>query len=279
MLLVSDSNVVVAPRYLHEIAGLFENPRVGIVTHPIAGAGESTLGSLFDNLHLCTSITPSIISANGIARRPIVVGKSMALRRSELSAIGGFEAVKDVLAEDYVMGTLIVALCDKEVAVARRPITNMSCNRSLRSFLERYARWNVLQRTSVGHTTYMAALLLNPWPFALAAFIVEPSKPMGVALFACGLTKGALEYVAVRAARPLAFPWFSVLALPCKDVLLVIAWAMGFVRSEISWRGRWFAVLEGTRLAPIASARTSIFGRTAAVARNLHLIVSRSKST
>ena len=33
-----------------EVAAALDDPEVGLVTHPVAGIGERTLGSLFDNL-------------------------------------------------------------------------------------------------------------------------------------------------------------------------------------------------------------------------------------
>jgi len=104
LLVVSDSNIVAAPGYLREVAGYLEDGDVGLVTHPVTAKGERTLGALMDNAHLSSGIAPGMVAALALADFPIVVGKSMALRRSDLRALGGFAAVKDVLAEDYVLG-------------------------------------------------------------------------------------------------------------------------------------------------------------------------------
>src|SRR5262249_49307485 len=63
ILVVSDSNVRVAANYLSEIAGHLEDPEVGLVTHPIAGAGERDVGARMDNLDLSSSIGPSAVAA------------------------------------------------------------------------------------------------------------------------------------------------------------------------------------------------------------------------
>jgi ceramide glucosyltransferase len=102
-----------------------------------------------DHLHLAGSITPGVVAAQRLAGRDFVVGKSMALRREDLRAMGGFEAVKDVLAEDYVLGVMIRDVLGKRVAVAHRPIENVSERRGVRDFAGRYRRWGVLQRRVV----------------------------------------------------------------------------------------------------------------------------------
>jgi ceramide glucosyltransferase len=140
VLVVSDSNVRVEPGYLAEIDALLEDEAIGLVTHPIAGEGAATLGSLFDHLHLAGSITPAIVGAKRLLGRAVVVGKSMALRRADLLALGGFEAVKDVLAEDDVLGQLVGEVLGKRVAVARTPIANVGARRTVGAFAARYRR-------------------------------------------------------------------------------------------------------------------------------------------
>jgi ceramide glucosyltransferase len=253
LIVISDSNVAAPPGYLHEIAAHFEDGEVGLVTHPIAGIGECSWGSLLDNVHLSVGIAPGMIAANCIAGEALVVGKSMALRRAELFAIGGFEAVKDVLAEDFVIGRRIAETCGKRIAVAHRPIMNVSCRRTLHGFFDRYTRWAVLQRTTVGSVMYLGVLLLNPLPFALAAFAIEPTRATLTALIGLAMLKALLEARALSTARGSGWGVRAIVAMPLKDALLVLTWIAGLVRGEVRWRGRRLAVLEGTRLVPVAA--------------------------
>ncbi len=259
VLVVSDSNVRVERGYLAEIAALLEDDAVGLVTHPIVGVGESRLGSLMDHLHLAGSVTPGVVAAR-IVGRDIVVGKSMALRRADLAAMGGFEAVKDVLAEDYVMGLMVGDVLGKRVAMAHRPIQNVSERRSVREFAARYRRWSVLHRQAVGPVVYAGLALLNPVLLAGVATALERT-PLAAALFTTTCAaKAALDGAAARALRPGGFGLAQIALVPVKDVVFGMAWAFGLVRRDVTWRGTRLVVGRGTRIEPAVAEAAGLTG-------------------
>jgi ceramide glucosyltransferase len=246
LIVVSDSNVSVPSDYLEEIAMRFEaDPRVALVTHAIVGDGEERLGSLLDNLHLTCQVGPGLVAAKRVANKDIVVGKSMALRRSALDALGGFTAVKDVLAEDYVLGRMVVER-GWRVAHARRPITNVSCRRGVREFYARYQRWSVIHRQAVGPLAYCGEALLNPIFLALAAVPFAPSATTAFIVGAITMAKIAVDALTARSfGRSFGM---RLAAVPLKDVIVGAAWAQGLVRRRVDWRGNRLVVLRGTQL-------------------------------
>lgn len=248
ILVVSDSNVRVPREYLRDIAAHLESPEVGLVTHPIAGVGERSLGALLDNLHLAGAISPGMVAAQRLAGRNIVVGKSMAMRRRDVEAMGGFESVKDVLAEDFVLGVKVGSELGKRVAMAGLPVENVNRDRSVRDFLDRYTRWCVLQRRIVGPVVYGAQGLLNPIAFALVGAALARDAA-AIALFAsiCS-AKSALDGASARALRGCGLDWRKLTLVPLKDLLFALAFARGFVQNTVEWRGNRLRVLEGSRL-------------------------------
>ncbi|HEX9244407.1 MAG TPA: ceramide glucosyltransferase [Anaeromyxobacter sp.] len=251
LLVISDSNVRVEPGYLSEIAALLEDERVGMVTNPISGEGEAWVGSLMDHLHLASWVTPAMIAGKRLRLRDIVVGKSMALRRRDLEAMGGFDAVRNVLAEDYVMGQMVASVLGKRVAVARTPVRNVSARRSLRDFVGRYERWAVLQRHSVGRLTYSSFVLSNPVLLAALGAAVEPTVPVLGALGGTCVLKIALDAAAARLLRPGGFRLRQLAMIPAKDLAFGAAWAVGLFRNEVAWRGNKIVVGPGTRIVPL----------------------------
>ena len=248
VLVVSDSNIRVGVHYLRGIAAAFDDPRVGLVTHPLAGVGERTAGALFDNLVVCGSIAPGVVSAKLVAGRDLVIGKSMALRKSDLRALGGFERLKDMLAEDFLCGRMVVRELGKRVAIVPEPIFNVSRSQSIPSFFSRYFRWSVMQRMAVGNGTYAAQIILNPVALAFGAFLARPERWTALALVISALARAALVECSARALGRRAFSAFALCA-PLADLILAAAWAAGLVRNRINWRGNFFRVSEGTRLA------------------------------
>ncbi|MHB1845581.1 MAG: glycosyltransferase, partial [Deltaproteobacteria bacterium] len=223
LLLISDSNVRVEPRYLQEIAAQLEDSSVGLVTHPIVGVGEESLGALFDRLHLASLVTPGIISGKRLVRQEFVVGKSMALRKSDLAAMGGLESVKDVLAEDFILGRRVGKLLGKEVRVAHRPVTNVSRQLGVWEFCQRYARWNVIQRVLIGRFLYAFQLLLNPLALALLGFVAYPTFRRGGAVLGIAVAKSLVDALSRRAQERRPVRLRHLLSTPLKD--LVFAWS------------------------------------------------------
>jgi ceramide glucosyltransferase len=251
---VSDSNTRVGEGYLEEIAAGFEDPRVGCVTHPVAGMGERTFGSLMDNLHLSSSAAAGMIAAKRLADRDIVVGKSMALRREDVEALGGFFSVKDVLAEDYVIGQWVTRKLGKRVVLAHAPVFNVSLRKSVDAFFQRYLRWSVIHRTAVSPSTYLAQALLNPVPLAVLGALLHPTALTGLAALAVALGKVWVDVAVFRSLRPQPVAWRTAApAVLVKDALLFAAWWHGAFRRTVDWRGTRLRVVSGTRLVPLRS--------------------------
>ncbi|HTN53844.1 MAG TPA: ceramide glucosyltransferase [Anaeromyxobacter sp.] len=251
LLVVSDSNVRVGSGYLGEIAEAFADPAVGLVTHPVAGEGERRLGSLLENLHLAGAVGPGMVAAQRLGGRDVVVGKSMALRRADLRSLGGFEAVKDVLAEDYVLGLWVSRRLGKRVVVGRTPVMNVNEDRRVRDFFGRYARWGVMQRKLVGTPLYAAQVVLNPVLLAAAGAVAAPAGRGLAALGAICAAKAAIDGASARLLRPGGFRLRALALVPVKDLIFGAAWAHGLVRDEVDWRGNRLRVLPGSRLAPV----------------------------
>lgn len=253
LLVISDSNVRVEPGYLAEIAARLEDPEVGLVTHLIAGVGERSEGALLENLHLAGGVAPGIAAAKAIAGRDVVMGKSMALRREDLAAMGGLEPVKDLLAEDFVIGQMVPRLLGKRVELASRPVQNVVQERTMAQFFHRARRWAVLQHALVGPWLYGAQVIHNPVLFATLAILVAPAPWTIAAWLAVAGVRAILDGAAGSALRPGGFRPGQLLRVPVKDLLLGLAWMEGFFRRTVNWRGTRLRVGAGTRLAPPGS--------------------------
>jgi ceramide glucosyltransferase len=263
ILVISDSNTRVPDSYLDEIAARLEDPGVGLVTHPIAGVGENLAGDFagagaaarggrwgarLDNLHLTGTITPGFVTASELCRKSYVVGKSMAMRRADLEALGGFAAVKDVLAEDFVLGRLTLAQLGKRVVLARAVVACVTVRRSPAAFCARYARWSVMQRQCAGLPAYLGLLLLNPVLLATLALAIAPSAIGALGLAACLAARALVDAGAGRLTRGRAFSLPSLLLIPLKDLLVGAAWLYGLCRRSIVWRSNRLRVGRGSRL-------------------------------
>jgi ceramide glucosyltransferase len=261
-LVISDSNTRVPPGYLDEIAASLEDPRVGLVTHPLVGRGEARsagrLGSAADNLHLSGVITPSIVTAKLVFGKDYVVGKSMAMRRADVEALGGFASVKDVLAEDFVLGRAVTERLHKRIVLGRTAVTCISERRSLGGFVRRYARWSVMQHQCAGHLAYCGLLLLNPVLLATAAVLADPSRSTAAVCALATASRVASDAVAGRLLRGRGFPLRALLIGPLGDLLSGAAWAHGLFSRSIEWRSNRLTVLRGSRLRvrPQRSSRT-----------------------
>ncbi|MDA8387580.1 MAG: ceramide glucosyltransferase [Nitrospiraceae bacterium] len=158
-ILISDSNVCVRKEYLKRIMARMQEPGAGLVTNLVEGVGARSLGSVFENLHLNSFIMGSVCFLDKFMGMPCVVGKSMLMKKTDLEAIGGLVAVKDVLAEDYMIGKKM-AESGRRVVLSGFRVQTVNHYWGMKRFLGRHTRWAKL-RWKIGGARYLAELILN----------------------------------------------------------------------------------------------------------------------
>jgi len=253
LLVISDSNIRVPDGYLGDIAAHLCRPGVACVTHPIGGQGHRSLGALLDNVHLASTIATGMVAAHRLARRELVVGKSMALWREDLELLGGFESVANVLAEDHALGNRIREELGRKVAVSSLPVWNIAVEKSVGHFFRRYLRWSIIHRTAIRFPTYLAESLLNPIPLAMIGFALRPTSGAAVTLVACAVLKPTLDAVAFSRLRRELFSWQAFGVVWVKDLVLFLTWVNGLFARTVVWRGNRLRVRSGSQLVPLVA--------------------------
>jgi ceramide glucosyltransferase len=106
-LVLADSDISVAPDYLEQVtAPLARSGRLGIVTCLYRGIARQGIWAKMGRLFIDDWFAPSVRLAHAFGSTRFAFGSTIALRRDTLQAIGGFEALRDTLADDFWLGEL-----------------------------------------------------------------------------------------------------------------------------------------------------------------------------
>lgn len=243
LLLVSDSNVRAPTNYLRELVRVM--PPGGMVTNLVSGVSPKSTGAQLDALELHSFVAAGIAGARVIGRRPCVLGKSMLLSHAELKRLGGFTSVKDVLAEDYVLGAKYHQ-AGRPVVLSPLVLPTVLGRRSVSAFFSRRLRWCQLRRRTA-ITTYAVEALMYPGLFAGALALAGASLTwVGFILLAKVLLDGALIW-RLAARRP---SLTELLLSPLKDLLAALAWLIAWRYRRVVWRGHELEIGAGTVVTP-----------------------------
>ncbi len=246
--LISDSNVMVDKGYLKAIVKHIKDPDVGLVSNIIKGAGGNTIGSIFENLHLNSFIIGSVCFLDKFLKMPCVIGKSMLMRKKDLEAIGGFKAVKDVLAEDYVIGKRMHEI-GKKVVLSNYAINNVNEYWGIKRFLNRHTRWGKL-RWKLGGIKYISELIGNPVFMSFIPMLSwEISRTtVSFALFVSLIKVMGDSYLG-KITDSDSSPMVYLLS-PVKDMIIGLIWFVPILSNTVAWRGNRYIIGKDSMLSP-----------------------------
>src|SRR6266849_2065174 len=254
--LVNDSDIRVPLDYLRRVMAPLADPQVGLVTCLYRGVPGGTLGSRLESIGISTDFSAGVLAARDLeGGLRFGLGSTLAFRRSDLEAIGGFEGLVDYLADDYEVGRRIaehglkVKLSDVVVETYLPAYTQ-------RQFVDHQLRWGRTVRDS-RRWGYLGLVLTFGLPWAVLAGWLSLFLGHGVlAVWAL-----LVAVTSLRVAVALLVGW-SVLRdrqvlpllplLPLRDLVALLVWIASLAGHKVVWRGDSFMLKDG-RLARIGS--------------------------
>ena len=245
LLLVNDSDIRVPSDYLRKVVSPLADSSVGLVTCLYRAVASPTLGSRLEALGIGTDFVSGVLSARFLEKGlHFGLGSTLAFRRRDLEAIGGFEALLDYLADDYELGRRIAA-SGKRIELSAATVTTFLPAYTLRQFFRHQLRWSRTIRAA-RRRGYVGLLFTFGLPWALLTLLAAHGAAWAWILFALTvamrLAVGLVTAVSVLDDRQI---FRNVLLLSLRDLIAPIVWAASFTGDRIHWRGDDFDLKDG----------------------------------
>jgi ceramide glucosyltransferase len=243
LLVMADSDIRVTREMLSTIAAEFQDPHLGMATCPYRAVSGPSVWSTLEAVGLNTEFLGGVLVARMLDGVKFALGPTITARRSTLQGIGGFDAVKDYLAEDFVMGKLAAERGDG-VTLSSYIIEHRIGAQPFGANLKHRLRWCRSTRRS-RPWGYVGQVFTNPMPLVLLLNMVRPEWwPLLIvtALFRAAAGWATAWYV-LRDPLTLGLWWIVWF----QDILSFLIWAAGFFGNTILWRGRKYYLLSDGR--------------------------------
>lgn len=248
LLAMSDSDIAVQPDFVRRVAAEFENPGLALTTCPYRAVPGGTIWSTLEAIGANSEFLSGVLVARMLEGMRFAVGPTIVARKQAISAIGGWQRVRDYLAEDFVLGQF-AAEAGLGVGLSRYVVDHHIGGAAMRQNLAHRLRWCRSTRRS-RPAGYVGQVFTNPTPLILLLLAVQPAWwPVcaGAAVLralAAWATAGPVLHDPLTARR-----WFLV---PIQDLLSFAFWCAGFFGNTIHWRGRQYTLHPDGRFSPTA---------------------------
>jgi ceramide glucosyltransferase len=243
VLAIADSDTSVGADYLRSVTGPLLERQVGLVTCLYCDVPTAGIWSRLGAMYINEWYMPSVQLAWLFGHERYASGQTLCLRRQTLESIGGFEAMRDHLADDYRLGELI---CAQGMRIVLSPTEVLAEHHEpdFESLTRHELRWMRTIR-ALRPRSFCLLFLSFTLPLAGVGLALAASghalSPAVWTLFDIALAARLVPHFAHRAGgirRRLADLWL----VPVRDGLLGWFWLQSFFGSKVTWRGGEFDV-------------------------------------
>ncbi len=247
IIVLSDSDIGVNPDYLRRVRAALSQPGVGVVTCPYYGEGHAGFWSSLAAMGLSYQFLPNVIAGVSLRLAAPCMGSTIAIRRETLSRIGGFEAFRDVLADDYAIGAAVRGLGLKSV-VAPILVSHGSVEARFSDVFAHELRWAKTVR-GVDPAGHVGSVVTHPLPLAVLVMICSDFSPVSaLPILAAFAARVWLMSTVDRVIGRRLGPWWL---LPIRDMLSFFVFVGSFFVRSVEWRGMKFHVSGDGDLRPV----------------------------
>jgi ceramide glucosyltransferase len=219
---------------LKTVAAEFQDSRLGLTTCPYRAVAGRSFWSMLEAIGMNTEFLAGVLVARMTEGMKFAVGPTIVARKKVLEAIGGWDRLKDYLAEDFVMGAF-AAEKGYGVGLSSFVIEHRIGTQGFRANLSHRIRWSRSTRRS-RPWGYFGQIFTTPFPIVLVLLVFFPEwwpaavVSLALRALAAWATAGWVLHDPLCARR-----WWLV---PVQDLTSFACWMAGFFGNTIRWRGR-----------------------------------------
>jgi ceramide glucosyltransferase len=232
VLVISDSDVRLPPDGLSALVGALQRPGVGLAYALYRGRPTGNIWSRLAALDINGRFAPSVVVGQALGAHP-VLGPTMAVRAEVLAKAGGFERLKDVLADDFELGRMVR---EQGLSIACPPmlIDHGFPERRLGELWRHELRWaRTIRLLNPGG--YAGSVITFFLPLALIGAALAGFPPWSLVVLG-GLTTLRL-IVCLTLCDALDADLGVVWLFPPRDILALAVYLAAFFGDRIEWRG------------------------------------------
>jgi ceramide glucosyltransferase len=251
LLVMSDSDIRVAPEYLRAVVAPFRDPRVGAVTCLYRGIAGKSFGSIIEALGNTSDFAAGVLVAwlfNGVN---FALGATMATTKERMAEIGGFEDLADHFTDDHELGNRIAGL-GYRVEIASLAVDTVYPETSMKEYFRHQLRWSLAIRHAAP-AGYVGRIFVHAIFWMLVGIAAAPSLAIAVGFLAAYLILRPLMAwtVGVWGLRdPLLRK--NIWRLPVHDACAFVVYVSSFLTRRVEWRGTLYHI-RGKELIPVVS--------------------------
>ena len=247
ILVLSDSDMLAPPDYLDQVVGALQQTGVGLVTCLYAGRAQPGFWSEFAAMAVSYQFLPNAALGLGLGLAEPAMGSTLAFTAETLAAIGGFESIRDHLADDFEIGRGVRAL---GLRIARPPMVlgHISHEPSLAALMGHEVRWGRTIRLIEG-AGYFGSMVTYALPWGLIGATLLGFSAVSLALCLAILLSRLILKRRIDAA--IGAGAGALWLLPLRDALSFVVFLVSLTGASVSWRGRRYRVGPDGVLAPL----------------------------